>query len=61
MTDPFAINRWNWDERARIHSRARHLVTGYGRRTYEGGSAKGPVDPVLRQYGRKIAVADAAQ
>jgi hypothetical protein len=39
----------------------RHLVTGHGYRTYEGGLAKGPVDPVLWQYGREIAVADATQ
>jgi hypothetical protein len=59
MTDPIEINRWNWDECARIHSGAQHFVTRHGYRTYDYASAKGLVDPVLSQYERETAVADA--
>jgi hypothetical protein len=52
MTDPIEINRWNWDKRA---------LTRHGYRTYDYASAKGLVDPVLSQYERETAVADAAQ
>jgi hypothetical protein len=61
MTAPIELNRWNWVERDGIPSGARHYVTRHFRSTYDWVSAKGFLDPVLSQYGRETAVADATR
>jgi hypothetical protein len=58
MTDPIEINHWNWDEPAMILCRAR-FVTRHG--YYDWAAANGFVDPVLSQYARETAIADATQ